>query len=70
LHTNDGGNATPFFEIHHKPHYFQPVQHSLPLEEKLGEVSSIPYTHVFIIAISIWIFINSVVTFTGDKKGE
>jgi len=37
LHTNDGGNATPFFEIHHKPHYLQPVQHSPPLEEKIGK---------------------------------
>jgi hypothetical protein len=74
LHTNggghDGGNATPFSEIHHKSHYLQPLQNSPPLEEKLGEVSYIPYTHIFIISISILIFIDSVLTFTEDKKGK
>jgi hypothetical protein len=74
LHTNDdghdGGNATHFLEIHHKSHYLRPLQHSPPLEEKLGEVSYIPYTHVFIISISISIFIDRVVTFAKDKNGE
>ena len=70
MHTNDGGNATPFSEIHHKSHYLKPLQNSPPLEDKLGEVSYILCTHIFIISILILIFIDSVLTFTEDKKGK